>query len=174
MRIMSLVLGFALLPVGSHIAAAEVRTYGDWTVNLSAEQTAVYSRTGTEGGSTLSEVCTLSDGRCTWSLVTDTPCEQSHSYHLVGNTNFGAARLRLTCEERVDENSYRYLFTSSNDLEALLKGSGEVGFAVPMPNDDINVLRFSLAGESDAMSMAESYAITHTVAGNQKGATIRN
>ena len=174
MRIVLLVLGLALSSVASHTAAADVRIFGDWTVDLSADKTTVYATTGSDVGSRLGEVCTLSDGHCTWSLVIDTPCEQSHSYHLVGNTNFGAARLRLKCDERVDENSYRYLFTSSNDLEALLKGSGEVGFAVPMPNDDINVLRFSLAGESDAMSMAESYAITHTVAGNQKGATIRN
>jgi hypothetical protein len=140
------------------VARGADQQFGDWMAGLVTAKTATYAATVNESGSVLGEYCVLQTGKCFWTIVLDLSCSGSDTYPILGNTASGAVQLNIQCDGKTDNGAYRYIVVNWKDLEALLKDSSQVGFAIPMKSELFKVARFSLNGRSDAMTLAETAA----------------
>jgi hypothetical protein len=159
----------ALAILGTSAVHAEEQQFGDWTVDLTTDKTGVFAATVNDSGSVLAELCTFEDGKCIWVLSIDMACDEDGSHPILGNTASGAMTMDLRCAGPGSKGNYRYFFDNWKDFEALIKDSSRVGFAVPMKNEQFNVVRFSLTGRTEAMALAERVAARVFTEGGKTG-----
>ena len=165
--------GAALAAVVCSANAAD-QQFGDWSAGLNDPRTVSYAATVNDSGSLLGDYCNFSVGKCFWTIVMEPACTGSATYPVLGNTSSGAVQMQLQCDGKTDNGSYRYLIVDWKNLELLLKDSNLVSFAFPMQGGVFKVIRFSLTGRTDAVSLAENIAASQTAPNQNRSATKRN
>ncbi|MGI9247012.1 MAG: hypothetical protein ACR2I8_09995, partial [Steroidobacteraceae bacterium] len=81
----------------SSTAMAAERNFGDWSVALIDDASAVYASTINDSGEVLGEYCYFSDGNCLWLMGMETTCKEGDTYLLLANSSTGAAHLKVHC-----------------------------------------------------------------------------
>jgi len=142
-------------------ASGATPDFGDWRIERSADGATLDAYTVNEGGSLLGEHCSVAEHSCNWLVVTAIRCSGDDEYPVLGNTSSGAVPLQVQCEGATDAdgNQFRYGFTDWQQLEALMQDAARVGFAMPMAEDQFQVLRFSLTGRTAATAAVEAVAL---------------
>lgn len=133
---------------------------GDWTYGRSDDRSSFYAFTTNDSGAVLGEWCSASSGKCLWMIGLSTGCEQNSSYPILANADKGAASVMISCSGKIPNTELsRYQFLGYKDIESVLKDSTRIGFAIPMQLDQFRVVRFSLVGESEAVTTMERMVI---------------
>lgn len=163
----------ALALLAAEGSPAATPDFGDWRVARSADGTSLDAYTVNESGSLLGEHCNAADHSCNWLVVTAIRCSGDDEYPVLGNTSTGAVPLQVQCQGATDDagSQFRYGFTDWQQLEALMQDAARVGFAMPMSEDQFQVLRFSLTGRSAATAAIEAVALAADDADGAPGDT---
>jgi hypothetical protein len=142
-------------------AAGAVPDFGDWRVARAADGSTLDAYTINESGSLLGEHCNVAEHSCNWIVITAIRCSGEDEYPVLGNTSSGAVPLQVQCEGATDQEGaqFRYGFTDWQQLEALMQDAARVGIAMPMAEDQFQVLRFSLTGRTAATTAVEAVAL---------------
>jgi hypothetical protein len=89
-------------------------------------------------------------------IGTTTGCEQDSSYPILANADTESAPITISCSGKIEGTDLtRYLFNNFKDIENLVRKSQRIGFAMPMQEGQFKVVRFSLSGESSAVTSME-------------------
>ncbi len=154
-------------------AMAATPDFGDWRVVRSGDGGALDAYTVNESGSMLGEHCNVNDHSCNWLVVTAIRCSGDDEYPVLGNASSGAVPLQVQCQGATDDagSQFRYGFTDWQQLEALMQDAARVGFAMPMADDQFQVLRFSLTGRTAATAAIEAIALAADAPGAAPGDT---
>jgi hypothetical protein len=149
-------------------AVAAAPDFGDWRIARSADGATLDAYTVNESGSMLGEHCNVSDHSCNWLVVTAIRCSGEDEYSVLGNASSGAVPLQVQCQGATDDagSQFRYGFTDWQQLEALMEDAARVGFAMPMADDQFQVLRFSLTGRTAATGAVEAVALASDAGGD--------
>ena len=149
---------WASLVIAAGAGLAYGQSYADWTVNL--KNPSAYSvTTVNDSGRVLGQYCFFDDNTCYWLIELDSSCEESHKYPVLANGDTGAVSLELFCHGRLDDGGYAYAFTNFDQVDKIIGQSNQVGFAIPMQDDEFRVVRFNVRGAARALSaMAEALA----------------
>ncbi len=162
MRALSIIV-FSLTHLLVNDVHAAERRFGDWSVGTSEDEGATFAATMNDSGSLFGEVCGIADKKCFWLLAYDVKCDLDDAkarYPILANTDRGATHLTLECLGPMsDGGTYRYRIVEWSTLEAVLKDSSRVGFALPLASDQFRVLRFSNDGRAEAAATAEAAAV---------------
>ena len=135
---------------------------GDWTYGRSDDQSMFYAFTTNDSGAILGEWCSAETGNCAWMIGTTTGCEHDSSYPVLANADQGSAPVTISCSGKIEGTELtRYLFTNFKDIENLVRKSQRIGFAMPMQEGQFKVVRFSLSGESNAVTSMEQLVSRH-------------
>jgi hypothetical protein len=150
----SLVVGFVSL-VGAPLVQAEV--YGDWLADTTG-RTTLYAASVNDDGNILGQFCTLAEGSCVWLIGLKASCQKGERHSVLANSQAGTLHLEVLCDGPLVGDLHRYAFTNFDLVDALLKQSGRVGFAIPLQDDQFRIIRFSLRGASTALSVMRGIA----------------
>ena len=152
--------------------AAAAPDFGDWRVARATDGSTLDAYTINESGSLLGEHCSVAEHSCNWIVITAIRCAGEDEYPVLGNTSSGAVPLQVQCEGATDQDGaqFRYGFTDWQQLEALMQDAARVGFAMPMAEDQFQVLRFSLTGRTAATTAVEAVALAADAADAGAGA----
>jgi len=159
-------LATCLLPVAA--ATGATGDFADWRLARSSDGATLDAYTVNENGSLLGEHCSVAEHSCNWVVITAIRCSGDEDYPVLGNTSSGAVPLQVQCEGATDDDAsqFRYGFTDWQQLEALMQDAARVGFAMPMAEDQFQVLRFSLTGRTAATAAVEAIALATDAAGD--------
>jgi hypothetical protein len=138
--------------------AADFTSHGDWGVAFSKDRTQVLAVVVNQSNDVLGEFCFFDGGKCYWAVGNKTQCKEGDSYLFLVNTDEGAVSLVGKCVGWDNTmNTYDYEFDWKG-IEGALKDSHAtaVAFAMPLTNTQINVIRFSLKGITEATADAEA------------------
>jgi hypothetical protein len=82
---------------------------------------------------------------------------------VLANAGSGASALDVVCFGPLPNSTISaYAFNDWKALEAALRDSSLIGFAVPLESDKFTVVRFPLVGRSDAQQAIESVFLAKT------------
>lgn len=77
---------------------------------------------------------------------------------VLANGSGGSATLGLLCDQQVEGGSYRYFFSNFAEASKVIVGDKQIGFAVAEQGGHFRVVRFSMAGASQALKRLETAA----------------
>jgi len=137
----------------------------DWAVDVGDEKSFIYAVSMNDSGSLFGQYCFMKSGNCVYVIGLDTSCEKGHKYTSLANSDIGSAVFELYCDDKIQNNTYRYYFTDFDAIDKLAKSSKKVGFAIPLEDDQFRVVRFKLNGGDTAISYMRTIAEKMTDAG---------
>jgi hypothetical protein len=144
-----IVMFFIVMPL---ISYAEPTKIGSWQVDVSEDKSYVYASTTNESGSVFGQFCFVEAKSCVYLVGTDTPCTMGKKSPSLANTNAGAVVYELLCDEKTNNNNFRYLFTDFDSIDKLARLTLKVGFAIPLEGDQFKVVRFQLIDAVTALN----------------------
>jgi hypothetical protein len=139
------------------ILAAAVSTanvaYQDWMSGAPDSDTFA-ALTINDGGSVFGQACSISADNCNWVVTMNQACKPGDSYGSLVNTdnpNVGSLVVTLVCDRQVNQ-KWRYLIGEADDITKAVTTAGgtRLGFAVALQDGSFVVVRFSIAGATDA------------------------
>jgi hypothetical protein len=143
----------AVVMLSGSPALAQVKTFRDWAVGVTADKEGLFAATVNESGGVFGEYCYPAQSNCWWVLSNDTICEDGSKYPVLVNTDKGSASTQIVCM-KVDGKS-RYVFAPYKEIETIIEGARWLGMAFPMQNGRFQVSRFSLDGAAEAVPFME-------------------
>ena len=147
----------ALIIVFGSTADGQVQTFGDWKVDLS-DPGLYAASTVNDSNHELGQYCFFDkDSSCDWYFETDTICTAGSNYPVLANADTNALYLEVLCLGEV-KGRYAYAFTDFDKVDKLIRGSKQVGFAVPLQGDKFAVVRWNLNGATNALSAMRTAA----------------
>ncbi len=141
----------AILFLAGTARADEPIRIGDWLVNVNDSNTAIFAATENGAGSVFGQYCFPERQGCMYLLGLRTSCENGSEYPVLANSDSGAYPLTLRCFGANDTGVYEYAVTNFDLIDAAVRQSTRIGFAIPMQSDAFRVVRFSLIGAVKAM-----------------------
>jgi|SRR6185295_6663784 len=140
-----------------HALAENEQVFGEWMVSMTDDRDALFAATFNDSGAIFGKWCTVADGKCVWLLGMNVSCtaKGENAHPTLVNTTKGATTLQVRCGGPISGGTYRYVFSSWQELESALDGSERVGFAFPLDSGKFEVVRFSLNGMQQACNLAE-------------------
>ena len=142
-----------LLPCVCGTAIAQERaTFGDWITGTTTAGNALFAGTTNDSGNVLGLYCYPGEGSCVYLLGMRTRCTQGNKYPVLVNSDQGSLHLEIMCNGRQQNKLYEYVFTNFKTIDDIVMKAYRVGFAMPLENDQFNVIRFSLIGSNEAVS----------------------
>ena len=138
------------------LALADDFQSGDWAWNVDGE--AFYAGTTNDAGQLLAQVCTADNGNCAYVVGFDTKCEEGEDYPAMVNTDQGAAAIEFLCGGKAHDGGNLMIAKDFDQMDALLRKSARVGFALPMQGDQFKAIRFSLKGSVSAIDAMRKFA----------------
>lgn len=117
---------------------------GDW--NQATFDGGVYAATVNDSGNLLGQYCFAQEESCVWLLGLSARCDEGHEYPVLVTSDLGAQHMYIKCGSKLDSDHYQYFLTSFDEVDKMIRGAIRIGFALPMQNDEFQVVRFSLSG----------------------------
>ena len=129
--------------------------YGDWTVLLSSDGKDLIAATSQDSDKLLGYRCFTSEAKCVHTIITATRCVDGARYPVLINASSGSLTLDCLCSD--NEGTHELLPLDWDGFHrTLTDSSGYIGFAIPLEDGRFKVVRFSLAGATQAMEAAET------------------
>jgi len=140
-------------------ATTDAQTFGDWYVDTAPKgNAALYAISVNDSGNVFGQFCFPNAGSCAWLIGLKTACKSGDQYPVLANSDAGAVQLEVLCDDQLANGLYRYAFTDFEKVDNLVRQSGRVGFALPLQQDQFQVVRFNLRGASAALSAMRTAA----------------
>lgn len=132
-------------------------TFDDWFVinanDTSGDVIAATSTDGT-GKELLGFRCFAKTQECVHVLIANTACEENGEYPMLLNAASGSSMITGVCYKT--SSSDQLLLKPYDSIRTLVqRGSGVLGFAIPMQSGAFKAVRFSLKGSTAATAAAE-------------------
>lgn len=137
------------------LGGQDLKTYGDWSIIRSNDGKDLIAATQIDQNKFLAFRCFSESGECVHILVPDTACEDGAEYPILVNTDAAALSMDCLCSE--NEGSYEMIPTDYDSFQNLLRGQGQIGFAIPLQSGQFKVVRFSLDGAAQAMDFVREH-----------------
>lgn len=142
--------------IASGAFAGEVAS-GDWAWNVDDPETH-WAATGNDAGQMLGQFCYPEKGSCLYAVGFDTTCDEGDSYPALVNSDAGTANITLKCGGDLEDGANLMLVEDFDQLDALIRKSKRIGFALPMQGDEFKAVRFSLRGSVPALDAMRKFA----------------
>lgn len=132
------------------------QSFGAWVTGITSDETSIYAGTVNDSGNVFGQYCALATGNCVWLLSMSTACKEGEAYPVLANSDTVATHLFVYCNAKMDNGSYRYIFSDFDSINNIVTKALRVGFAVPLQSDQIRVVRFDLSGSNRAITQMRS------------------
>jgi hypothetical protein len=138
-------------------AGADDFKVGDWVWNIDDPEMQMAGTTNDDGHA-LMQFCYPESGNCLYAVGFDTQCTEGNSYPALVNADSGAAAIRFRYGGKLEDGTSLMLLEDFDQIDALIRKSNRIGFALPMEGDAFKAVRFSLRGSSDALDAMRKVA----------------
>jgi hypothetical protein len=98
----------------------------------------------------LGQYCYIAEATCFYIVSLDIACEPGSSYPALVNSDMGADHIVLKCVHGYKGRNILAIY-EFNKTDELVRAASHLGIAVPVENEQFEVIRFSLIGSSDAI-----------------------
>jgi hypothetical protein len=149
--------GVVLALMLSGPAGADDFKVGDWAWNIDDPEMQMAGTTN-EDGHVLTQLCYPESGKCIYAVGFDTNCTEGNSYPALVNADSGAAAIQFRRGGKLEDGTSLMLVEDFDQIDALIRKSSRIGFALPMEGDAFKAVRFSLRGSSDALDAMRKVA----------------
>ncbi len=138
---------------------AQPRSFSDWTMGRQSGEEGLFAATQNDSGNILGKYCFAELASCVYLLGMKTSCVKGNRYPVLVNASTGSETLEVYCGGALGSlNLYQYIFSDFDKINRTVLEASKVGFAVPLHNDQFNVVRFSLIGSNEAIdAMTQAY-----------------
>jgi hypothetical protein len=152
------------------IAFAETGVSKDWIWNTEGDDF-YFAITTNSTEHILGQYCYIAEATCFYIVSLDIACEPGSSYPALVNSDKGADHIVLKCVHEYKGQNILAIY-EFNKTDELVRTASHLGIAVPMDNEQFEVITFSLIGSSDAIdhmrNAAKSAVGTSAPPGNKK------
>lgn len=144
----------ALALMASPLCQAEPRLIGSWIVELDAGPSQViYAATPNDAGNAFGQYCFLNTRACLYLIGMKAACTKGQQYPVLLNSDKGAAHHQVYCDGQLPDGRYQYAFTDFKAIDTLARTARYIGFAIPLLQDQFQVIRFELRKSEEALDM---------------------
>ena len=145
------------------VSRAETGVSRDWIWNTDAKDF-YFAITTNSAKQILGQYCYIGEGTCFYIVSLDVACEPGSTYPAIVNSDKGADHIVLRCVHEYQGHNILGIY-EFDKVDELVREASHIGIAVPMENDQFEVIKFSLIGSSDAIdhmrNAAKSVIETH-------------
>jgi hypothetical protein len=100
----------------------------------------------------LGQYCNVGSAACAWILVLrGAECTEGEQHPVLVNTERAASHHLLQCMGEVPDAGAAFAFTDFDRIDFAVRHARQLGIAIPEQDDDIGVMRFTLAGAEAAI-----------------------
>ena len=108
----------------------------------------------------LGQFCYASSGNCIYMLALSSSCEIGSSSPAIANSDSGAYPIMIECKGLVPAlQRYGYVISPFASVDAAIRKSARISFAMPLQNDLISVVRFPTVGAAMVIDQMRNEAI---------------
>src|SRR5438128_3234075 len=139
----------------------QAQPFGRWFAETNKSEF-LYALSINDSGNVLGQFCYPGEGSCVWLIGFKTRCQKGDNYPVLANSDAGSLHLEVLCDGQLESGLFRYVFTSFDQVDNIVRQGTRVGFAVPLQKDEFQVVRFDLTGATSALSAMRAAAEKRT------------
>ena len=155
-----------LLVPGLAVAA----TFSDWEASGDRTSSFLSAATVNESQEVFGEWCYPDKGNCIWLMGITTQCREGNTYPVLAYSDGGAVQLEVRCLGKLElTGAYQLVFTNFDDVDHIARKATRVRFAIPLQAGQFHIVRFSLAGAVDALTVMREAASSSANRSKRRG-----